>query len=260
MKNKIKILAIGLIATGVSSQAQKMKVYQNGSMTEYVTSAVDSVVFEGLSSSQGSSSSQTPNTMTDSRDGKVYKTVVIGTQTWMAENLNYGSYLANNNRSSQYQEGAQKFCYDNNTANCDGEGGLYQWHTAMDFDKSCATASCLSQINATHQGICPVGWHMPKQTEWDALSTALGGTSRAGMKMKNTNFGGDNSSGFSALGAGYRYYFGSFSYRGSGAYFWVVEEYDAGYGRFRYLYSSRGDLRRDLDRKSGGFSVRCVRN
>jgi uncharacterized protein (TIGR02145 family) len=181
----------------------------------------------------------------------------------MAENLNYGSYLVENNSSSQYQEGAQKFCYDNKTSNCDAEGGLYQWHTAMGFAKQCADGSkiCSSQIsNGNHQGICPSGWHMPKQAEWDAFATALGGTSVAGKKMKNINFGGDNSSGFSALGVGFRFNDGGFYLQGSRAYFWEAEESSPSYGSSQSLGSGSDDLYRVSNLKRDGFSVRCVRN
>ena len=104
----------------------------------------------------------------DARDGQKYKTTKIGAQTWMAENLNYGLYINDGNSSLTYQTGAQKFCYDNDEKNCATDGGLYQWQTAMGFEKSCVDGneSCSSKINSgNHQGICPNGWHMPKQNE-----------------------------------------------------------------------------------------------
>jgi uncharacterized protein (TIGR02145 family) len=198
----------------------------------------------------------------DSRDGKIYKTVKIGNQIWMGENLNYGSYLRENSSSSQYQNGAQKFCYDNNTLNCDSQGGLYQWHTAMALSKSCGdgSKSCVSQIsNRNHQGICPSGWHIPKQAEWDTLEAYLDEASTAGKKMKFFSFGGDKGSGSLCLGTGFRSPNGTF-FQNAFASFWAAVEYNAGYGRSRTLNSCDIDLNRSNDIKHHGFSVRCVRN
>ena len=131
MNNKMKMMLIGLMVLGVNSQAQKMKVWKSGVATEYdVATDVDSVTFENASGIYGS--------MTDSRDAKVYKTIVIGTQTWMAENLNHGSYLPGVASGSKYQSGSQKFCYANRGSNCDTYGGLYQWHAAMSFAEECS--------------------------------------------------------------------------------------------------------------------------
>ena len=227
--------------------------------------AVSSILASSSSVNLSSIQGVVYGSLTDSRDNQVYKTVVIGTQTWMAENLNYGAYVADlgygTGGYTQYQSGAQKFCYNNTASTCDTEGGLYQWHTAMGFDKTCGDGSktCASQISSgNHQGICPSGWHMPKAAEWDVLAAYLGGTSVAGKKMKLSSFGGDNSSGFSALGAGNRNYDGGFYNRGSYASFWEAEEYDANNGRNRFLSSSSGDLYRLDDSKRYGFSVRCV--
>lgn len=227
---------------------------------------------------ESSSSSLTmgAGTMTDSRDGKTYKTIVIGTQTWMAENLNYGSYLADlgyPDAEEQFQSGAQKFCYENNESNCTTDGGLYQWHTAMGFAKTCGDGStnCSSQISSgNHQGICPSGWHMPKEAEWDVLQTYLGGSSVAGKTMKLYNTGnsswdassyyGGNSSGFSALPAGYRYKKGGILNRGNDAYFWeaVDNSFYASSSNlsddFSNLYRSSSSLKRY------GFSVRCAQD
>jgi uncharacterized protein (TIGR02145 family) len=279
MKNKMKILTLVVLATAISSQAQKMKIWKSGVATEYnVTTEIDSVTFEGLSSlasssSNGnlssslvqSSSSQLANTITDSRDAKVYKTIVIGTQTWMAENLNFGTYVADSNSSVQYQLSGQKFCYGNTTSNCDAEGGLYQWHTAMGLAKVCSDGNqaCSSQINnGNHQGICPVGWHIPKNPEWATLVQYLGGVSVAGDKMKDVSFNGTNSSGFSALGTGFRGSNGGFFNQTSTpqTYYWEAVETSADYAHYQVLKSDRDELTAVNYYKRFGYSVRCLKD
>jgi uncharacterized protein (TIGR02145 family) len=169
------------------------------------------------------------------------------------------------------QSGAQKFCYSNTESNCTTDGGLYQWHTAMGFASSCATASCAGQISiGNHQGICPVGWHVPKATEWDALQTNLGGSAVAVSKMKLNNTGNSswdsstynngNTSGFSGLPAGDRSLAGGFGFRGSYAFFWESAESNGTYAYVRLLNDGDSDLGRGGDNKAYGFSVRCVRD
>ena len=157
----------------------------------------------------------------------------------MAENLNYGLYINDGNSSLTYQTGAQKFCYDNDEKNCATDGGLYQWQTAMGFEKSCVDGneSCSSKINSgNHQGICPNGWHMPKQNDWYILVKYLGGARVAGYSMmsdetKYSNWNisayfNENSSDFSAFPSGYRFEDGDFTGLGRFTYFWEATEVD----------------------------------
>lgn len=112
--------------------------------------------------------------MTDSRDGQTYKTVQIGSRTWMAQNLNYKS--------------ANSYCYNDNANNCTKYGRLYTWAAAVgkseevcDFGHSCSLPS------GNIQGVCPSGWHLPSDTEWDTLFMMVGGLSFAGSKLKSTS-------------------------------------------------------------------------
>jgi len=129
-------------------------------------------------------------------DGKTYKTVEIGEQIWMAENLNYN---ANGSK-----------CYLNEEANCDIYGRLYDWATAMALPSSCNDLSSCS-VNAKHQGICPSGWHLPSLEEWKTLMIFVG-TDRlkatSGWSYSSGN--GQDTYGFAALPGG------DGTFRGSG--------------------------------------------
>jgi len=95
------------------------------------------------------------SSFTDSRDGKIYRAVEIGTQTWMAENLNY--------------EVKGSICYDDDPAYCAKYGRLYDWATAMKLPVKCNLGYCTKQVGNPHRGICPEGWHLPSREEWQTL-------------------------------------------------------------------------------------------
>jgi len=173
---------------------------------------------------------------TDSRDGKKYKTVKIGKQTWMAENLNYEA------------EGSE--CYDNDPANCKKYGRLYDWETAMK--------------------VCPKGWHLPNNAEWKVLITTVGGNIATAGKYLKTKSGwndkdgksgnGIDAFGFSALPGGASYSDGSLRSTGNDGLWWASEintKYDSYYWNMDYEsefiydgYISKGSL----------FSVRCLQD
>lgn len=178
-------------------------------------------------------------TFTDPRDGKVYQTVTIGNQEWMAENLAYepssGNYWA----------------YDNNNSNVETYGYLYDWETACD--------------------VCPDGWHLPTDAEWTELTDYLG--ENAGGKLKATgtieagtglwydpNTGATNETGFTALPGGDRYYNGTFGDVGYGGAWWSATEDGTYYAWGRSMSYYYSDVYRFSDYKELGFSVRCVRD
>lgn len=173
------------------------------------------------------------STFTDSRDGQKYKTVKIGNQTWMAQNLNY---KMNGND-----------CYNNDVSMCKKYGRLYTWSAA---------------INA-----CPSGWHLPNNDEWKKLMVAVGGANIAGTKLKSKsgwdgNGYGNDSYGFFALPAGSGSDGGGFYSAGYYAYFWSAtqrEDYSNNAFNVALYYNYDGaDL--DYYGKSNGFSVRCLQN
>ena len=191
----------------------------------------------------------------------------------MAENLNIGTMVPGSASSANQSNDAliEKYCYSDTEANCTTDGGLYQWSEAMGLAGTCNSATCAAQISTGHhQGICPVGWHIPKKAEWDLLATMLGGSSVAGQKMKLNTTGysswdastknDGNTSGFSALPAGYRYSGGGFYNRGDNAGFWEASEYNASYANYRYLHDGYALLDANYSYKADGFSVRCFRD
>ena len=205
----------------------------------------------GGGSIQPSSSSSSLAHIGKGNDISNYRTVVIGTQTWMAENLDY------------VVEGSK--CYGNNPANCEKYGSLYNWSTAMGFASSCNESSCSSQIQSKHRGICPSGWHIPSEAEWDILMDYVGGSSTAGTKLKatsgwNENGNGTDEYGFSALPGGYGSSSGGFDIVGSYGYWWSATE-DLAYGAYnRYMGYCNDDVYRDYINKSSLYSVRCVQD
>ena len=195
---------------------------------------------------------------TDTRDGKIYKTIEIGSQCWFAENLNYGIFTETTQlgvpHSNMHDDGiAEKYCYDNDEANCNIYGGLYEWNELMKY----------TEIEKV-QGLCPNGWHIPSDAEWKILEVELGmsqaeadavgdrGTDE-GTKLKD---GG--TSGFDALLAGYRFGYGSTNSFGTLGYFWTSTESDIA-DKFYYRSLTTGaKITRATEQTIHGSSVRCI--
>jgi uncharacterized protein (TIGR02145 family) len=201
----------------------------------------------------------------DARDGQSYQTVSIGDQCWMAENLNIGT-MVNGSTNQTDNSTIEKYCYSNNTTNCDVYGGLYQWDEAMQYT-----------LTPGVPGICPTGWHLPTDEEWCTLEqfieptipcdrTWFSGT-HAGGDLKETgtihwyspNTGATDAFGFTALPGGKRDNgsFDSFPYF---AFFWTSNEYDINWGWCRALYYDYASIRRAGDSKTRGYSVRCLKD
>ena len=168
--------------------------------------------------------------MTDGRDGQNYKTVTIGSQTWMAENLNY--------------ETDSSWCYNDEVSNCASYGRFYSWNAAM-------TA-------------CPKKWHLPTPGEWMDLFEAVGGQHIAAKVLKSTtgwedDGNGSDAFGFSALPVGGRD-FGDYSSIGYNAYFWTSSGNNSSYANYICLKNYK-DFPCLIDEfKGSGFSVRCLKD
>ncbi|MBR4558662.1 MAG: hypothetical protein IKO21_03715 [Fibrobacter sp.] len=203
----------------------------------------------------------------DERDGQKYKTVVIGEQTWMAQNLNYD--IEDNRRQS---------CYRDEPDFCLRFGKLYSWPGVMDYDKNrCQDdASCSLTSN---QGICPNGWHVPTKSEWDTLWSNVGFTSenlengdeygRTAVRglISDTSYitwdrsGKSDFFGFSATRHGYKTDVGDYVWMDNivAAYWTSSEVY--GYGYKAYV-AGTFLIKNVFDdyAKVGQFAVRCIKN
>jgi len=175
--------------------------------------------------------------------GQTYKTVTIGDQTWMAENLNYNT------------PGNKSKCYDNVPSNCTEYGRLYDWATAMALDPSCNLDTCSDQIQEKHQGICPDGWHIPSNDDWDILVDNAGGFEVAGFTLKAEN-------GFSALPGGSGssddsyYYFDDVGSKGN---WWSASESDD-WARSREMRYDDENFDEGFSSKTFLYSVRCLKD
>jgi uncharacterized protein (TIGR02145 family) len=194
--------------------------------------------------------------MTD-LDGNTYKTVAIDTQIWMAENLkttkyNDGSEIPLLTKDSEWSQNTPGYCwYGNNGVKYKSTyGALYKWYT----------------INTDR--LCPIGWHVPSDSEWLALINYTGTEMSAGRNLKEAGtthwicpeYGGDNVHGFTALPGGWRESNGTFGLIGIDGIFWTSSEKDDNHSWDRVIYSCYEDIPQDWAPKNYGFSVRCVKD
>jgi uncharacterized protein (TIGR02145 family) len=238
--------------------------------------------------------SSNEGTFTDNRDGKIYKTIKIGTRTWMAENLNYAG-----------EDGTYGVCYDNDPDNCEKYGRLYDWKTAMNLlpgnnnvpeGTDCNSTACNSYVKdkSWHDGICPKGWYLPTNAEWDLLYSYAEGSynsekktyrliciysgdfsETAGLHLKAKSGwlhgNGNDTYGFAALPGGTRDCLGncsivdgitgdeSFSSIGDDGFWWSATEGSAPYAYYRNITSWAYSASCIGDSKRYMLSVRCVR-
>jgi uncharacterized protein (TIGR02145 family) len=240
------------------------------------SSSVTSVSSSSVPEGYVDPSTVVTGTMTDSRDGQTYKTVKIGNQVWMAENLNY-AYTGVLYNNSGYTSDSTSWCFSNDPANCIKYGRLYTWAAAMDSVGTWSTngKDCGYGVQCTPiypvRGICPEGWHLPDKAEWNTLFTAVGGASTAGKMLSSTiswssvpggwvrdGYGTDAYS-FSALPAGLRDATG-YNNVGYHAYFWSSSEYNSSR---TYIVGLDDEFdKADLygSGKDYGYSVRCVKD
>ena len=213
---------------------------------------------QGRSSVAACTNTYGTNTVTDCRDNRTYKTVVIGTQTWMAENLNYADSTAMTNLKGN------SWCYNNSADSCTKYGRLYTWTAAMNIASSYQSATASAVIPTPHQGVCPSGWHVPSSSEWTTLETAVGGSSTAGTALKSTSGwqydgNGTDAYGFSALPGG-DYNGSDFDDVGYDGNWWTATEYSSTYAYGRDMYCHSTDADTNNYNKTYGRSLRCLKD
>lgn len=240
MKNKSLCMTMAILLVGMSSIAQPVKKTQEPVKKEEdkTSDLLDFSAFEGLdyqAAFEGKEIRDT-GTFTDARDGKIYKTVKIGTHTWMAENLAYKT-----------TEGC--WANNNDTSNVNTYGYLYNWDAAY--------------------SACPAGWHLPSDAEWQELINFSGGNDIAGGKLKETgnahwndfNKEATNQNGFTALpGGSVDNNTGEIRVAGEAGFWWSSAE-DA----FEFAFGVRMDRNgtvagMDIYVMSDGMSVRCIQD
>jgi uncharacterized protein (TIGR02145 family) len=242
----INSLALVILISGFTLVAQDtMYIFKSGSVvTKRAVADIDSIIFYNA------------NTPLTDADGNGYKTITIGTQTWMAENLRTTLYndksvipLVTDSDTWESMTTAAYCWYNNNESFKKPYGALYNWY-AVSSGK-----------------LCPTGWHV-SFAEYLALFENLGGQYVAGGKLKEAgtthwsspNTGGDNSSGFTAVPGGYRDWHGVFKSLGEESRFWdlTIDNPDDAMHWDLYYNSSLAGFTNDS--RTVGYSVRCVRD
>jgi len=192
----------------------------------------------------------TYETVTDI-DNNIYKTITIGNQVWMAENLKVTHYRDGSPiQKNIYDKTGSYYNYNNNEYWTSSNGRLYNWYAVTNT-----------------KNIAPVGWHIPTDNEWTILVNYLNGEFVAGGKLKETgtlhwlspNTEANNQSGFSALPSGFVNY-DEYSNMGKYSYFWSVDESSATNAWSRYLFYGYAKSYRASNNKDFGFSVRCIKD
>ncbi len=193
-------------------------------------------------------SSPHQSTVTDI-DGNVYPTIKIGDQWWMKENL-----IVTHNPSGS---SIQSYYFNNSLDNLAIYGRLYSWEVSMN-----------NIFQEKTQGICPNGWHIPSNDEWYSLIMNLGGFDVAGGELKSTgtsywftpNQGATNSSGFTGLPGGDRWYDGTYHFKGERAFFWTSTNYDYSQAFLTYLHNNNTEIVIKEVLKENAMSVRCIKD
>ncbi len=182
--------------------------------------------------------------LTDIRDNQVYQTVQIGAQCWMAENLNYGTMIPGsmNQRDNCLNE---KYCNNDLTADC-GLRTYYQWDEIMQYDNTPGL-----------QGLCPPGWHIPTEADWNQLFAVYNGPGFAGSQLLSTGF-----SGFNALVNGSRFQNSSWNFDNFAIHLWSSSAWGPVKAWAHAMNNAPDDhsVSTYPSWRSNAFSARCVKD
>jgi uncharacterized protein (TIGR02145 family) len=212
--------------------------------------------------------------------GESYPTVQIGYQCWFAKNLNVGTMI-HGEKDQINNSNLEKYCHNNDSANCTIYGGLYQWAEAVQYQNGASNSAFPNPtFSGNLRGICPTGWHLPSNAEFCTLmtfldasancnvfgtsSTTAGGTLKSTSDLWNSpNTGAANTSGFFGLPGGYRISgayrsCGRFHSLGYSTYFWSFSESSSNNAIGYLLYANFSDINRYGYDKNYGCSIRCI--
>jgi uncharacterized protein (TIGR02145 family) len=181
--------------------------------------------------------------LTDIRDNAQYPTIGIGTQCWMAANLNYGNFVP----STTVQRDnciIEKYCMSDNAVNCTSMGGLYQWDEIMQYNT-------LSGV----QGLCPPAWHVPTEAEWTMLFNYFISNGFAGNPLKASGY-----SGFNAILLGVDFNYANMDFGGFATYFWSSTSSGTNKAWAHALNSFNPSVSYYPSARSNNFSVRCIKD
>ncbi|MCX6251858.1 MAG: hypothetical protein NTX61_14040 [Bacteroidetes bacterium] len=183
------------------------------------------------------------NNMTDIRDAKVYPTVQIGSQCWLAANLNYG-FMIPGNMSQRDNCIAEKYCLNDITANCQLGTANYQWDELMQYDETLST-----------QGLCPPGWHIPTESDWNTLFTVYINSAFAAWPLLFTGY-----SGFNATLAGTRHMNVTWDWSGFATMFWSSTSHGQQKAWAHGMNGTDPSVSLYPALRSNAFSVRCLKD
>ena len=262
MDNAMSVRCIMDSAPASSAKSSSSKKIESSSSVKTESSS-------SVKSSSSAKSGSSDGELVDERDGQTYKTVKIGNQVWMAENLNL--------------ETPNSYCYNDSAKYCSKYGRLYTWAAAMDSagvwstnGKGCGDGRICSPTYPV-RGVCPSGWHLPDTTEWERLFAAVGGIHDgiwrdAGKMLKSISGWKDSGKGadhsgdgvdayaFSALPAGGLFNRGKYDDEGNSAFFWSSTEYSSSRANCMSLNYSVGYADLPVYNELYGLSVRCVQD
>jgi uncharacterized protein (TIGR02145 family) len=206
-------------------EAEKQRIVEENRKEKEAVAARNQLAEMGRKEQQAETNQQ--GTFKDTRDGRIYKTVKIGNQVWMAENL---AFKPNNGKY---------WAYNNDNTNVAKYGYLYDFETA--------------------KNVCPIGWHLPTNSEWSALVNELGGLYKADKVLKS-DWNGTNSRGFNLLLAGFRDTDGSYFVHEVSAIWWTSSPESEGQAWNWILNNSLDEMVSDYSNVNAGYSVLCVRD
>jgi uncharacterized protein (TIGR02145 family) len=181
--------------------------------------------------------------LSDPRDNHTYPTVKLGTQCWMAANLDYGSSIPSiliprDNCSPE------KYCFNDNLSSCSSYGGLYTWDELMQYEDTPAM-----------QGLCPPGWHVPFENEWNTLFNLYISSGFAGSPLKYTGY-----SGFNALLDGLRFRYRVWGMDNFATFFWSSSSHGTEKAWAHSMNSFDPSVSFYTASRSNAFAVRCIKD